>query len=140
MSEKPERTIFLTLEFRQYVTPEWAKIVGRRVVRWLKGKVIESWVRIVEQAAKRPHLHFLLRLQGSLDLASGLELLEIEIFEHKRDCVIGSCDVRPVTSQGIAKYLTKTFQSKHWRNRVKGRAITYSQNIKREPWCREGSA
>jgi hypothetical protein len=141
VSEEPERTIFLTLEFRRYVTPEWAKVVGRRVVRWLKGKVVESWVRIVEQAAKRPHLHFLLRLKGSLDAASGLERIEIAILEHKRACEIGSWDTRAVTDpKGIAEYLTKTFRPKRWRNRVSGKAITYSQSIRREPWRREGSA
>ncbi len=135
VSEEPERTIFLTLGFCRYVTLDHAKGVSSRVIRWLRGKVVESWMRVVERSGNRPHLHFLLRLRGGLDAATGLERIDVEIRERKASQLIGDWCAEPVADPWlISCYLVKTLWPENWHSRVPGRVITYSQNVKRSPW------
>jgi hypothetical protein len=102
--------------------------------------VIESWVRVVERGGNRPHLHFLLRLRGGLDVARGLELIDIEIDEHKQACGIGSVERDVVADPWlISWYLVKTLWPQNWRGRVPGRVITYSLNIEQLPWWLDSS-
>jgi hypothetical protein len=141
VSESPERTIFLTLGFCRYVTLVHAKTVGAKVTRWLRGKVIDSWVRVVERSGNRPHLHFLLRLKGELEVASGLQLIEVEIQRRKSSQQLGSIHAEVVASSaGVSNYFVKTFKPEHWRGRVSGKAITYSQGVPRPRWERQEAA
>jgi hypothetical protein len=139
VSEDKERTLLVTLTFCQFVTVCYAKEVARRVVRWLKRGVIESWVRVLERGGGGVHIHLLLRLEGELSAATGLESIAIEIRRRKRSQRIGRWQVEPVRDSGrISAYLVKTLLPENVRNRVGGRCIEYSQNIQRRPWWLEG--
>jgi hypothetical protein len=125
-------TLLVTLTFCRFVTVTHAKDVSRRVVRWLKDGVIESWVRVLERGEGGIHVHLLLRLEGGLSVATGIESIAVTIRRHRRSQRIGRWQVELVRdSDWLSRYLVKTLRPENWRCRVSGRCIEYGRNVER---------
>jgi hypothetical protein len=131
-----ERTIFVTLSFRRFVTVVHAKEVAKKVVRWLQSEVTESWIKVLERGGGGVHIHLLVRLKRSVSAKCGLESLEITIQRHnQRRKVVEKLDVRRVwDAEGMSEYLVKTLLQENKAGRVPGRAITHSEDIDKAPW------
>jgi hypothetical protein len=134
--EDVQHTVSVLLTFDRYVSKAHAKSVARRVVtRWL-SRFITHWVKVFERGAGGIHVHLLVRLAAGLSVETGLEQIEVEIRRRAR-CSdhLAQCDAEAVQSvERASAYLTKTLSKEGRGGRVRGFAITYSQNISRRPW------
>jgi hypothetical protein len=128
--EAHDRTLFVTVTFNRFVSARQAKEAARRFLQKRLASVIEAYVRVIErQGNGRAHIHWLLRLISSTN-ACGWKAIELAIARHGKRLGFGRYQVEFIGHRiRLARYLTKTLKDSE--ERVEGKVITYSTNIRR---------
>jgi hypothetical protein len=128
--EAHDRTLFVTVTFYRFASARQAKAAARRFLRKRLAAVIEAYVRVIErQGNGRAHIHWLLRLISSASVC-GWKAIELAIARHGKGLGFGRYQVEFVGHPlKLARYLTKTLTDSE--ERVDGKVITYSTNIRR---------
>jgi hypothetical protein len=128
--EAHDRTLFVTVTFYRFASARQAKAAARRFLRKRLAAVIEAYVRVIERQGNGcAHIHLLLRLISSASVY-GWKAIELAIARHGKGLGFGRYQVEFVRHPlKLARYLTKTLADSE--ERVEGKVVTYSTNIRR---------